>query len=394
MARKKTTRRGRNEGSITKRPNNKYMAQLVVGTKDDGNPDRITKYFSDPQEAKDWLAEQRVLIGRGVDAHPKLQTFGELAEAWLKTQKATVAGNTYEKYTYNYRHLEELKPLAPKIVKERLQSHMNDLASKLAPDTLKGVYYIARCVLEVAYDKDLIYRMPKIKLPKIEERAPHLLNAEQIPFLLNASKTSKYGFGLWLELGTGFRRGSMLALDCDDFDFDDNTVEVNKRMVREGGKIVIKPGAKTKAGARIYDVPPIIMKIIGEINRPGHPLFETENGTRLSLWNWSRLFRSWRKHADTAIEAENAKRLMLFEESEDEGKKPPRLIKKIGDTRFHDLRHQFASYLQDLGVHQFTIQDMGGWSDMDMAKRYSHSNRDLTRAAANKLSEVISPFVQ
>jgi len=195
--------------------------------------------------------------------------------------------------------------------------------------TLKGVYYIARCVLEAAYEKDLIYRMPKIKLPKIEERAPHLLNAEQIPFLLNVSKTSKYGFGLWLELGTGFRRGSMLALDCDDFDFDDNTVEVNKRMVREGGKIVSKPGAKTKAGTRIYDVPPIIMKIIGEINRPGHPLFETENGTRLSLWNWSRLFRSWRTHADSAIEVENGKRLKLFEENENEDKKPPRLIKKM-----------------------------------------------------------------
>ena len=391
MARKKTTRRGRNEGSITKRPNNTYMAQLVVGTKDDGGPDRVTKYFADPQAAKDWLAEQRVLVGRGLDAHPAQQSFGELAEAWMKTQKATVAGNTYEKYVYNYRHLEKLKPLAPKIVKDRLQAHLNELAGKLSPSTLRGVYYIARSVLEEAYEKDLILRMPKIKLPKLEERAPRILETEQINFLVDASKTSKYHYGLWLELGTGLRRGMMLALDWDDFNFKDNTVTANNRMVRENGGWLIKPGAKTKAGARVYDVPPVVMASLMKLAKPGKPMFETDTGSRLSLWNWSRLFRSWRLHADQAIELENEKRQALNEHQADSTLP---LVKKIGDVRFHDLRHQFASFLKELGVHIFTIQDMGGWSDPDMARRYSHSDRDQTRAASEKLDAVISPFLQ
>ena len=37
---------------------------------------------------------------------------------------------------------------------------------------------------------------------------------------------------------------------------------------------------------------------------------------------------------------------------------------------------------------------MGGWSDPDMARRYSHSDRDQTRAASEKLDAVISPFLQ
>ena len=98
---------------------------------------------------------------------------------------------------------------------------------------------------------------------------------------------------------------------------------------------------------------------------------------------------------------ENAKRQALNDKHANgqipEGQQPTPpspMIKKIGDVRFHDLRHQFVSFLKELGVHIFTIQDMGGWSDPDMARRYSHSDREQTRAASEKLDPVISPFMQ
>lgn len=384
IPRTKQTRRGNNEGSISRRPNGKIMAQMVTGIKDDGRLARITKYFDGPLEAREWLDDQRALLRRGVELHPKNCTFGELARTWLETQKATVAVNTYEKYTFNFRHLATFEKKHPRAVREELQAHLNNLGQQLSPSTLRGVYYIARAVLELALENDLILRLPKIKLPKLMERVPRTLNTEQISYLLDAAKTSKYSYGLWLELGTGLRRGMLLALDWDDFNFDDNTVTASKRMIRHGSVWEIKSGAKTKAGARVYDVPPTIMSYLKTLAKPGQPMFQTDTSTRLSLWNWSRLFYSWRKHADQSIEKVNTKR--------EKNKQP--LIPKLGDTRFHDLRHQFASFLQGLGVHVFTIQDMGGWSDLDMARRYSHTSREQTRAASNALDAVIKPLLQ
>ena len=354
-----------------------YLAQIDAGKKPDGSRNRLTKRFERESEADDWLSEQNVLLKKGVNIRPERKTFGEILDAWMATQKATVSEGTYKKYEFNAKHLAVLKGLDPKDVD--IQAHLNSLP--LSPETIRGVWHIARNVLDVAWYGQLILRMPRVKLPAKETREPRVLDTEQIKALLAASKTSKYHYGLWLELGTGLRRGSLLALDWDDFDWDRHTVLANKKLVRENGAWEVKSGAKTKAGSKLYDVPPPICAKLKEYAKPGRPMFETATGSRLSLWNWSRLFRSWRKHADLAIEAHNAKN-------------PGASIKKIGDTRFHDLRHQFAYLLQDLGVHAFTIQDMGGWSDVTMAKKYSHTNREQTKKASKKLGALIKPLLE
>ena len=358
-----------------------YLAQIDAGKKPDGSRNRLTKRFETETEADDWLAEQKVLMKKGVNIRPERRTFGEIQDAWMATQKATVSENTYKKYEYNAKHLATLKDIDPKDVD--IQAHLNGLA--LSPETIRGVWHCARNVLEIAYYDELILRMPKVKLPAKVAREPRTLNTDQIRALLAASKTSKYHYGLWLELGTGLRRGQLLALDWDDINWGACTVLANKRLIREDGAWVVKPGAKTQAGARVYDIPPPICAKLKELAKPGRPMFETETGKRLSLWNWSRLFRSWRKHADLAIESHNLK-------CEKDTTLTP--LKKIGDTRFHDLRHQFAFLLQDLGVHAFTIRDMGGWADVEMAKKYSHTQREQTKKASEKLGALIEPLLR
>ena len=56
---------------------------------------------------------------------------------------------------------------------------------------------------------------------------------------------------------------------------------------------------------------------------------------------------------------------------------------------FHALRQQVSYLLQDLGVHAFTIEDMGGWSDVTIAKRYNHTQREQTKKAPEQLGALI-----
>lgn len=58
---------------------------------------------------------------------------------------------------------------------------------------------------------------------------------------------------------------------------------------------------------------------------------------------------------------------------------------KIGNFRFHDLRHTFASYLRQKGVDLHTISKLLGHKDLRMTRRYAHLNVDALREAISKL---------
>ena len=58
---------------------------------------------------------------------------------------------------------------------------------------------------------------------------------------------------------------------------------------------------------------------------------------------------------------------------------------EIGNFRFHDLRHTFASYLRQKGVDLHTISKLLGHKDLRMTRRYAHLNVDALREAISKL---------
>ena len=378
------TRRGNNEGGLTIRPNKKIQARVTVGLKPDGTPDRIYETFEANEKtlALQWIADHKSALGRGVNYADRNTSWKTLQDQWLATKKATLpkTANTYEKYHYAAKHIpwdaEPVKDCVPKI-----QSHINDLSAKLSASTIRNVYAVIRGVLELAIDKDIIFKVPKIKLPAIEERIPEMMKIDQIKFLLAATEKweSKYAFGLWLELGTGLRRSEMLALECSDINIESGTVIVSKKLVRIGNEVKCIPKTKTKAGYRVIDVPAIIMGAIAPHIGKGH-LFKTDSGEHLTPGNWSRLFRSWRKRADKMILKHNAK------EKTDIG--------PVSEVRFHDLRHQFASFMHELGVSARTTQQMTGHADMDtLLQRYTHVTPELTKAASQQLNELLKPLL-
>ena len=58
------------------------------------------------------------------------------------------------------------------------------------------------------------------------------------------------------------------------------------------------------------------------------------------------------------------------------------------DFRWHDLRHTWASWHAQSGTPLHVLQELGGWSNGDMVKRYAHlSHQQLGNYASNvKLS--------
>jgi integrase len=58
----------------------------------------------------------------------------------------------------------------------------------------------------------------------------------------------------------------------------------------------------------------------------------------------------------------------------------------IGDFRWHDLRHTWASWHAQAGTPQNVLQELGGWETGEMVRRYAHFNVEHLADYAEKLS--------
>lgn len=69
-------------------------------------------------------------------------------------------------------------------------------------------------------------------------------------------------------------------------------------------------------------------------------------------------------------------------------------IGPVSEVRFHDLRHQFASFMHELGISPKTTQQMTGHADLDtLLQRYTHVTPELTKAASEQLNELLKPLL-
>ena len=345
---------------------------------------RISKYFESSAEANAWRTQQKALQLQGITLIPDRVPFGILAQAWLEAKKGDVRQTTSESYRYLYDHhiKEEFADKTPQQVADGWQNYINKMKKNYSASTTIKLNFLIKAVMEVALDRDLIRKLPRIiGLPSPVKRQPEPMTIDQIKILIRASAKSRYSPILWLELSTGLRRGEILALEWTDLSGNSVSVTKSLEVTRDKGLVIQPP--KTKAGKRKIDIEPVIMKKIQAmpIIRTKAPdgktvtskiVFCTTNGTYLSPTNFSKRFRSWVRVADKLIYWENIKRRR--DELEE--------IPPITGRRFHDLRHQFGSLLADLGVHPSVAKRLTGHAKEDMVLHYTNPNAALSKEAS------------
>lgn len=140
---------------------------------------------------------------------------------------------------------------------------------------------------------------------------------------------------------TGMRLGELLALTMEDFDFEKNTVRINKSYQRLQGQDVITT-PKTPKSNRTIKLPKFLAE---EMQEYFAMLYDQTPTDRIFL-----VTKSFLHH-----EMERGCKLSG--------------VKKI---RIHDLRHSHISHLIDLGFSAVAIADRVGHESIDITYRYSH----------------------
>lgn len=235
----------------------------------------------------------------------------------------------------------------------------------LSPATIKHALTILGSAFNDAMDNDLIQANPavRIKTPKKKTRLNRNVADDGLKRLLTVAANHPYGWLLRFALGSGLRRGELLALNWGDIDLTAGTVAVNKSIIVVDNRERIST-PKTASSTRVVTLPPAI--VAEAMRRRGN--LDDENA----------VFVSSQKCRMALSTASDRIKEMLVEAG-------------LPDQTLHSLRHTHASQLVSSGCPLPAIaQRMGHANVATTMSVYAHASASEDAKLAAAIGNAVS----
>lgn len=360
-----------------------------------GKRKQVTRLGKTRKEAKERLEKYlRSIEEYGVDEKQALRiTFEEVAAEWLKVYESTG-----RKKSSVYIRTKEIRLLNKHMAKKPIGSitHMfyqnviNELSKGLVRTTVQGVNNCAGMIFKFAKRNKLIKDLPNedVVIPKkrmsVEEikkdniAEKYLEHHELDDFF---DKLNYYGLELdkerfYLLAFTGMRSGELCALQKQDLDFKNNTIDINKTIYNEANNMreyELTP-PKTVGSIRVIDVEKPIMDMLKRLVRKNDE-HKMECRTLMDDYH-DKDFVFQRKNGYPYSPAYLLKRMnRIVDRTEIEKKATP-----------HIFRHTHISMMAEAGIDLPTIMKRVGHEDVDTTmKIYTHVTEKMKKDAAVKI---------
>lgn len=399
MPRRKSTRRGRGEGTVFERANGTWAGEVTTGYDENGKQKRKTVYGKTQAEALAKLAEVKQQLATGTFTDTKL-TVKAYLEQWLDHKEGQVKARTAELYRHLAAH-----HIIPRVGRKRLDKltplDVQGMVSAVAVSGGTRTANMCRTVLYSALKQairwQLLARNPVEAVDALKEtpREMILWTPEEVVRFLDAARPHRLYALFYLALSTGMRRGELLGLRWQDI--AGSIVSIRQTVVPIGSKITIST-PKTKKGQRRVSVSPDVLEVLaahkvaqdaertdlGEAWQDAGLVFPTEIGTPMYPRN---LERAWYGLQDKARDAwkkalEKAGDVPTLERLE-----AKTLLPRV---RLHDLRHLHVSLLVKRGVDARTIADRVGHTRASFTLDvYTHLFEEQRTAAAVSILDML-----
>jgi integrase len=371
--------RGHNEGSIFKRGNNTWRAQITI------QGQRLSFNGKTKKECQEWVKVTLAQVDNGLNFKGANLTLKEFMTDWLVNVESSLRPNTYKQYRQitNQHILPYLGNFKLKDLNPQHIQHRYNLMVKQGKGlrTVQITHAVIHRALGQAVKFGLIPRNPDDATtpPKPKQKEMRFYDRDQVHRLLISTKLS--GDRLYplyhFALSTGMRQSEIFGLKWTDLDFGQGSLHVHRQLTRIKGGGFEFTAPKTKAGIRKIALGPSTLQILKDHNKyqqmeiykigdrwQDHGLiFTTQIGTPLDKYN---LLKSFKK-----------------------------LIKKIGlpEIRFHDLRHTAASLMLNQGIPTIVVSKRLGHSKPSITLDiYGHLIPSKQHEAALIMDELLSPI--
>ncbi len=399
MARRRSMRRGRGEGTVFERSNGTWAGEVTTGYDENGKQKRKTVYGKTQAEALAKLGEVKQQLATGTFTDTKL-TVKAYLEQWLTHKEAQVKPRTAELY----RHVSEYH-IMPRIGRRRLdkltpldvQGMVAGVAANGSIRTANQCRTVLFSALKQAIRWQLLARNPVEAVDELKEthREMTLWTPEEVVRFLDTARAHRLYPLFYLALSTGMRRGELLGLRWQDV--NGSIISIRQTLVPVGNKIMVGT-PKTKKGQRRVSVSPDVLEVLAlhkavqevEHSRLGEAwadsglVFPTEIGTPMHPRNLERTWYTLQDKARDAWQAalEEAGDVTTLEQLE--------AHKLLPRARLHDLRHLHVSLLVKRGVDARTIADRVGHTRASFTLDvYTHLFEEQRTAAAVSLLDLL-----
>jgi len=393
--RRKNTRRGDGEGSITKRKDGRWQGSVLVGyNTETGRPKRKYFYGRTRKEVAEKVNKAALKVQAGTYREPTKMTVAEWFTTWMDDyMKHSLRPTTWESHKYQvdghiipalgHLKLTQLQTAhIQRLYNDKLQGgRLDGKPGGLSPKSIRYIQTVIHSCLEQARKEGMITINPAgaVRLPKMEQPEIRYLSTAEVATFLAHAKESKHFTAFFLALNTGMRRGEVLALRWQDIDFKAGHLTVNQGLVRVTGKGLIFQEPKTGLSDRVISLAPELVQALKEHKKQ-------QNETRLMAG------RAYNSKLDLVFANELGEPICpraftrVFE----------RLVKRAGlDVTFHGLRHTFATLALQEGVDVKTIQEtLGHHSAAFTMDVYSNVTAKMRREAADKVGGLIASLME
>jgi integrase len=285
--------------------------------------------------------EQAKMLGH---APPGDETFGEVADRYLKYQKARLSPRGYDREEGIRRlHLARFDSLKlSSIRKIDLQAYLTErVTQKASPYSVRKELVFLTHMFRLAVEWEIIPVNPAIglKAPKLPPGRVRYLQPTELKALLEVCKSGLREI-VAIAVSTGMRRGEIIGLRFLDVDM------VNRRILLP----------QTKNGdSRVVYLNDIAMMVLNSVTHglPGDLIFSSWTAPQVTQ-EFGRVVRKL----------------------------------KIENFRFHDLRHTAASWMRMAGADIHTVAELLGHRNLATARRYQHLSPAFLGEAVAKLDTV------
>jgi integrase len=351
--------------------------------------------FATRKQAETWFNKKREQLERGFTGIDDKTTLKDYLAHWLSSVEVGAgAHHQYEAYvrrfivpTIGQIRLCDLKPTHLEVAKRTwAATRKKNGGGMIASRTVRHIWTTLSVALNRAKKLRVILFNPceYVDAPRFERREMKSLDARTAEKYLRAFYDDpQIGAAVVLAIGSGLRRGELLALRWCDVNLDEGTIRVARSLERlrlpdpadsAKKKIEVRfKEPKTQGSRRAISLPAFAVERLRQHRREQQARFE-----QLGIWrtNDSLVFeREGEAWCPNTFGLWFSRRVESY---------------KLRRVRLHDLRHSYASLMLESGVDLKTVSTALGHSTIRItADTYAHVTPAMQQSAAERLDRVI-----
>ena len=377
-------------GHVTKRSKDSWS--IVIDLPRDETGKRRQQWHTVPGTKKDAEKALRELLHRvetGSYVKPQRLSLGEYLHHWLDGYvKTNCSPRTLDGYhTIARCHLIPslgmipLAQLQPQHIQQyyaqALSDGRTDGKGALSARTVLHIHRVLYQALNYAVRQGLLIRNPAQFVDPPRARKPKMksLIPREVARLLQVAEDTPYYPIIYTAVNTGLRQAELLGLLWRNLDLDLASLSVTQVLYKRYGVCEFRE-PKSEHSRRWLNLSPSLALFLRKYRTErqaqclllGKPLSEDDlvfsnvDGTPVDPGTLTHNFARIARRAD------------------------------LPGTRFHDLRHTFASLMLLAGIHPKIVSEMLGHSSVAFTLDvYSHVIKGLGQAAVKRLDEVLLP---